>query len=123
MKSSIPLAGIALFAAVASGCATRQPAPASQNSQASYGTHYGVVQNIETVRAQSQTSGGGAVVGGLIGGVGGHQGDHGARKGPADRAGGVAGATIGNQGEKNKRRARHLYPVTVQIERGGTRHL
>jgi outer membrane lipoprotein SlyB len=121
MKSSIALAGIALFAAFASGCATRQPAPAPQYSQASYGTQYGVVQNIETVRAQSQTSGGGAVVGGLIGGLVGHQVDHGARKDLATGVGVVAGAIIGNEVEKNNRGAHDLYRVTVQTERGGMR--
>src|SRR5882762_6283557 len=106
MKSSIALAGIALFAAVASGCATRQPAPAPQYSQASYGTQYGVVQNIETVRAQSQTS-----VGGLIGGLVGHQVDHGARRDLATGVGVVAGAIIGNEVEKNNRGAHDLYRV------------
>jgi outer membrane lipoprotein SlyB len=118
MKSSIALAGIVLFSALATGCATRQPAP--QYGQGSYqGVQYGVVQNIETVRGHSQTSGGGAVVGGVIGGLLGHQVDHGARKDFATGVGVVAGALIGNEIEKNNRGYRDVYRVTVQTERGG----
>jgi len=121
MKSSIALAGIVLFAALATGCATRQAAPAPQYSQAGYGTQYGVVQNIETIRAQSQTSGGGAIVGGVVGGLLGHQVDHGARKDLATGVGVVAGALIGNEIEKNNRGVRDIYRVTVEVERGGLR--
>jgi outer membrane lipoprotein SlyB len=121
MKSTFSIAAVALFAALATGCATRHPAPPPQYSQQGQGTQYGVVQNIETVRAQSQTSGGGAVVGGLVGGLIGHQVDHGARKDLATGVGIVAGALIGNEVEKNNRGARDVYRVTVQVERGGLR--
>jgi outer membrane lipoprotein SlyB len=122
-KTSFAAVGIALLAALASGCATRQSAPPPQYSQAGHyqGTQYGVVQNIETVRAQSQTSGGGAIVGGVVGGLLGHQVDHGARKDLATGVGVVAGALIGNEIEKNNRGARDIYRVTVQTERGGMR--
>src|SRR4051812_13626733 len=120
-KTSFAAIGIALLAALTSGCATRQPAPPPQYSQGGHyqGTQYGVVQNIETVRAQSQTSGGGAIVGGVVGGLLGHQVDHGARKDLATGVGVVAGALIGNEIEKNNRGARDIYRVTVQTERGG----
>lgn len=120
MKSSIAFAGIVLFSALATGCASRQPA--HQYPQGNYqGVQYGVVQNIETVRAQSQTSGGGAVVGGVIGGLLGHQVDHGARKDFATGVGVVAGALIGNEIEKNNHGYRDIYRVTVQTQRGGVR--
>jgi len=121
MKSSLSWAAVALFTALSAGCATRHPAPPPQYAQPSYGTQYGVVQNIETVRAQSQTSGGGAVVGGLVGGLLGHQVDHGAKKDLATGVGIVAGAIIGNEVEKNNRGARDIYRVTVQVDRGGMR--
>jgi len=73
-----------------------------------------VVQNIETVRAQSQTSGGGAVVGGLIGGLVGHQVDHGARRDLATGVGVVAGAIIGNEVEKNNRTGDETYDRTKE---------
>lgn len=121
MKTSFALAGIALFAALATGCASRQAVPVPQYSQAGYGTQYGVVQNIETVRAQSQTSGGGAIIGGVVGGLLGHQVDHGAKKDLATGVGVVAGALIGNEIEKNNRGVRDIYRVTVQLERGELR--
>lgn len=121
MRSTITLASAALFAALVTGCATRHPAPAPQYSQSGYGSQSGVVQNIETVRAQSQTSGGGAIVGGVLGGLIGHQVDHGGKKDLATGVGIVAGALIGNEVEKNNRGARDVYRVTVQIDRGGLR--
>lgn len=121
MRSTITLICVALLAALVTGCATRHPAPVPQYSQPGHGVQYGVVQNIETVRAQSQTSGGGAIVGGVVGGLLGHQVDHGARKDLATGVGIVAGALIGNEVEKNNRGARDVYRVTVQVERGGLR--
>lgn len=121
MKSPLALAGMVLFAALAAGCATRQAAPVPQSQGGYHGVQYGVVQNIETVRAQSQTSGGGAIVGGVVGGLIGHQVDHGARKDLATGVGVVAGALIGNEIEKNNRGAHDIYRVTVQTERGGVR--
>lgn len=121
MKSSFALAVVALFAVLTTGCATRQAVPVPQYAQAAYTTQYGVVQNIETIRAQSQTSGGGAIVGGVVGGLLGHQVDHGAKKDFATGVGVVAGALIGNEIEKNNRGMRDIYRVTVQVERGGLR--
>jgi len=62
-----------------------------------------------------------AAVGGVIGGLLGHQVDHGARKDFATGVGVVAGALIGNEIEKNNRGYRDIYRVTVQTERGGMR--
>ena len=120
MRSSATFAMAALFVALAGGCATRAPAP--QPAQGNYyGTQYGIVQSIDTVRAQSQTSGGGAIVGGAIGGLLGHQVDHGARKDLATGVGIVAGALIGNEIEKNNRGAHDIYRVTVRVDHGGER--
>ena len=119
MRTSATLTAAALFIALASGCASRQPAPAPVSSY--QGTQYGVVQSIDTVRAQSQTSGGGAIVGGVIGGLIGHQIDSGHRKAAATGVGVVAGAIIGNEIEKNNSGARDIYRVTVRTDYGNVR--
>jgi len=119
---SLAVAGVVAFVALASGCATRQPVPVSQPSQGGYyGAQHGVVQSIDTVRAQSQTSGAGAVIGGVVGGLAGHQIDHGGKKDFATGVGVVAGALIGNEIEKNSRGYRDVYRVTVRVDYGGLR--
>jgi outer membrane lipoprotein SlyB len=117
--ASLAAAGIALFVALASGCATQQRAPVP--SQGGYGAQYGVVQSIDTVRGESQTSGGGAIVGGVIGALVGHQIDHGAKKDFATGVGAVGGAIIGNEIEKNNHGYRDVYRVTVRLDHGGMR--
>jgi len=122
MKTSIAWIVAGVFVAAASGCATRQPAPPSQPAQGGYyGTQYGVVQSIDTVRAQSQTSGGGALLGGAIGAVVGHNIEHGDKKMIATGAGAVVGALIGNEIEKNNKGYRDVYRVTVRVDYGGMR--
>jgi len=117
--ASLAIVGTAVFVALASGCATRQPAPPA--SQGYYGTQYGVVQSIDAVRGESQTSGAGAIVGGVVGALIGHQVDHGAKKDFATGVGAVGGALIGNQIEKNNKGYRDLYRVTVRVDYGGLR--
>jgi len=118
---SLAVASIAVFVVLASGCATRQPV--TSNPQGGYrnGTQYGVVQSIDSVRAQSQTSGAGAIVGGAIGGLVGHQVDHGAKKDLATGVGIVAGALIGNEVEKNSKGYHDAYRVTVRLDSGAQR--
>jgi outer membrane lipoprotein SlyB len=116
-------AGALLIALAAGGCATHAPAPANAPVQGGYyrGAQYGVVQNIETVRAQSQTSGGGALLGGAIGAVVGNQFEHGNKRMFTTGAGAVVGALIGNEIEKNNKGARDIYRVTVRVDQGGFR--
>lgn len=121
MKSSITFVGVALFVALASGCATRHSTPVSSQAPAYYGPQYGWVQGIDTVRAGNQTSGAGAIVGGVIGGLVGHQVDHGGKKDLATGVGIVGGALIGNEIEKRNAGARDIYRVTVHIDRVGQR--
>jgi outer membrane lipoprotein SlyB len=122
MRSSA-FAVAAVCVVLAAGCASpRHSAPVPSAPQGSYyGSQYGVVHSIDMVRAQSQTSGGGAVVGGAIGGLVGRQLEHGRNRDLATGVGVVAGAIIGNEIEKNQRGARDIYRVTVQFHRGGLR--
>lgn len=123
MRSSATCAFAAVVAALATGCATpRQGAPVPSAPQAGYyGSEYGVVQSIDTVRAQSQTSGGGAVVGGAIGGIVGRAIEPGRNRTVATGVGILAGAIIGNEIEKNQRGAQDIYRVTVRVRHGGLR--
>ena len=122
MRSSITWVAAALFVAAAGGCATRQAAPVSAPAQGGYyGTQYGVVQSIDSVRAQSQTSGGGALLGGAVGALVGHNIEHGNKKALATTVGVVAGALIGNEIEKNNKGYRDIYRVTVRVDYGAVR--
>lgn len=83
--------------------------------------HQGRVQSIEPVRAENRTSGGGALIGGAVGGLIGHQVDHGARKDAATLVGVVAGALIGNQIEKNNAGVQDYYRVNIRLDNGEVR--
>jgi outer membrane lipoprotein SlyB len=119
MVSTLRIVGMALVVALAAGCAHRPAAQLPPASHATYGSQAGVVHSIDRVRAESQTSGGGAVVGGAIGGLIGNQIEHGHRKAVATTVGVVAGALIGNQIEKNRQGRQDVYRVTVKVDRGG----
>jgi outer membrane lipoprotein SlyB len=120
MTSFAKFGAAALFVAFASGCASHRPPPPPTYGY-SQQVQYGTVQNIDMVRAQNQTSGGGAIVGGVIGGLLGHQVDHGAKKDLATGIGVVGGAIIGNQIEKNRAGAQDIYRVTIRLDNGGQR--
>ncbi len=104
---------------VAGGCAThstmRQPAPATA------GVQYGQVQSVELVKAQSQTTGVGAVAGGVIGAVLGHQVGSGSGRDAATGVGLVGGALIGNELEKNRRGATDFQRIAVRFDNGAVR--
>jgi outer membrane lipoprotein SlyB len=147
MHSLARLGSVALAASMIAGCATRHaaaPAPAPQYGNGGYSNSgydsgrggynagyygnqgqqqmwYGRVQSIEPIRAESRTSGGGALVGGAIGALAGHQIDHGARKDAATIVGAVAGALIGNQIEKNNAGVRDVYRVSIRLDSGEVR--
>jgi outer membrane lipoprotein SlyB len=131
MISIARLGSAALAATMIVGCASRPTStPAPQYGGYSQGGYYGgqqgqyqlgVVQSIEPIRAESRTSGGGALVGGAVGGLLGHQIDSGSRRDAATLAGVVAGALIGNQIEKNNSGARDVVRVTVRLDSGETR--
>ena len=127
MRSTTTFALAALIAALATGCATpRHGTPVPSVPQAGYpgsyyGAEYGIVHSIHAIRAQSQTSGGGAVVGGAIGGIVGRAIEPGHNRNLATGVGILAGAIIGNEIEKNQRGAREIYRVTVRVRHGGLR--
>jgi outer membrane lipoprotein SlyB len=120
------VSALALFA----GCASNtprfnQPAPYPSSpypaSQGPNGVQYGHVQSVELIRGENQTSGAGAVLGGVIGAVVGRQIGSGTGRNAATAVGVVSGAVIGNQIEKNQRGARDFYRVVVRLDDGSQR--
>lgn len=123
MQRTLTLSAALLATLVATGCAVHpatQPQP-PMPSAAAYGVEYGQVQSIDVVRAESQTSGGGALLGGLIGAVVGRQIGSGSGRDAGTAVGAVGGAIIGNQIEKNNRGARDFYRVAILTQGGQVR--
>jgi len=122
MRSTMTWVAAAVFAVAAGGCATRPHAPPAAPAYGdAYGVQHGVVHSIDLVRAQSQTTGAGAVVGGAVGGVVGRQIGSGSGRDVATVVGVLAGAVMGNEIEKNRRGAADIYRVTVRVDHGAMR--
>lgn len=85
---------------------------------------YGRVTNVEVIRTQEpgQTSGAGAIIGGIAGGVIGNQVGGGSGRDVARIAGIAGGALAGNAIEKNtKTQIRESYRVSVRTDNGAMR--
>jgi outer membrane lipoprotein SlyB len=79
----------------------------------------GVVESVNSVEEQGQTSGAGAVIGGVAGGVIGHQIGSGRGNTVATIAGAGVGALAGNKIEKNKKKKTY-WVVKVKLDNGKT---
>lgn len=122
MNRVFTLTTAALALAVTTGCATQQPVQSVGNVPAYHQqAEFGQVQSIDLVRAENQTSGGGAVLGGLVGAVVGRQIGSGTGRSAGTLVGAVGGALIGNQIEKNQRGAQDFYRVVIRTEYGQVR--
>jgi uncharacterized protein YcfJ len=82
--------------------------------------HCGVVVDTREVKVQGETSGAGMVIGGIAGGVLGHQVGSGRGKDVATVAGAAGGAYAGNQVEKSNK-TKTQYQVVVKMENGDNR--
>jgi outer membrane lipoprotein SlyB len=80
----------------------------------------GTVTDLQTVKKQAETSGAGMVLGGIAGGVLGHQVGSGRGKDVATVAGVAGGAYVGNEVEKNNKTTTS-YVVRVKMEDGSHR--
>lgn len=113
-----------LSAAVLGGCASRVPLDSERARypapHASY-ERYGMVRSIETVPAESATSGAGALAGGVIGAVVGRQIGSGSGRTAGTLVGAVGGAIIGNQVEKSRNGTQDHVRVEVQLNDGTLR--
>jgi outer membrane lipoprotein SlyB len=102
-----------------------RPAPSYGAAPAGY-VEYGRIANIEVIQSQSAgapPSGGGAILGGLIGSVLGSQFGGGGGRMAAQVLGTVGGSMIGNNIEANNNAPRvyQSYRVAVQTDNGGYR--
>ena len=123
MQRSFSLGAALLATLVATGCAVHpatQPSPPTP-SASGYRVEYGQVQSVDLVRAESQTSGGGALLGGVIGAVVGRQIGSGSGRDAGTAVGVVGGAIIGNQIEKNQRGAQSFYRIAIVTQSGQMR--
>lgn len=123
MRSTTSLGAALLATLIAAGCAVHpatQPAPPTPSAHG-YRVEYGEVRSVDLVRAESQTTGGGALLGGVIGAVVGRQIGSGSGRDAGTAVGAVGGAIIGNQIEKNQRGAQSFYRIAVVTQSGQTR--
>jgi outer membrane lipoprotein SlyB len=127
---------LVLIAALAAGCAAParsydrnydrggdrayRPVP---STQASGYAQYGAVASIEPLGGARQTTGGGAVIGGVVGALIGHQISSGGEKAAATAIGVVGGALLGNEIEKNQSRggSAEAWRVVVRFNNGEQR--
>lgn len=77
----------------------------------------GTIERIERVYGERETTGGGAVLGAIIGGALGNQVGKGDGRKAATVAGAVIGGAIGNAAEKDQR-SRPRYEIFVQLDDG-----
>lgn len=137
-----PLAITASVLALATLTACVAPAPMYQTSRYPYApaqpaaypypqqrgpyVEYGRVANIEVLRSESRgtaTTGAGAIVGGVLGAVVGHQFGGGGGRGALTALGAVGGALAGNsvEGQNSAPRVSETFRVSVETENGGHR--
>lgn len=83
-------------------------------------TDCGTIASISTVERQADTTGIGAVAGGLTGALLGNQIGHGGGRAVMTIAGGAGGAYLGNKIEGNTRRVT-AYKIVVRMDNGGER--
>lgn len=86
------------------------------NEQPDYCENCGVVERIEQYRADRRTSGGGAVLGAIVGGALGNQVGKGDGRKAATVAGAVVGGFAGNEIEKD--RNGDIFELTIRMDSG-----
>ena len=121
MQGSIRLTAALLATVIAAGCATHPATQPSAPTPSAYRVEYGQVQSIDLVRAESQTTGGGALLGAAVGAVVGRQIGSGSGRTAGTIVGAMGGAVVGNQIEKNNRGAQDFYRVAIVTQQGQVR--
>ena len=126
MKAATTIAALMAASTILGGCAsnTSQPYYGSSDgyrngydNTASAG--YGTIEAIQVSSGANQTSGGGALLGGVVGALAGNQVGGGGGRTAATVAGGVAGAVIGNRVEaKRDAEGQQMYAVKVRLDNG-----
>jgi outer membrane lipoprotein SlyB len=108
-------AAIAAIVIVLAGCADQQ-----QRSYSSPTYSQGVVDRIEVIRKGDNNNIAGTIIGGIAGGLIGHQIGGGSGQTAATIIGGVGGAVAGNQVQQRTRGANETFRVTVRFDNGAT---
>ena len=108
-------AAIAAIAVVLAGCAET---PSRSYNSPSYSQ--GVVDRIEVIRKGDSNNIAGTIIGGIAGGLIGHQIGGGSGQTAATIIGGVGGAVAGNQVQQRTRGANETFRVTVRFDNGAT---
>jgi len=107
--------------ALAAGCSSTPPPNQPVGNSPGWNQNvaqYGYVSGIEAVPVASRTSGGGALLGGVVGAVIGNQIGHGSGRAAATGVGAVGGALIGDSMERRNRNDGEIYRVSVRFDRG-----
>lgn len=97
------------------GCAQQQTRPYDSPVY-----RQGVVDRIEVIRKGDSNHVAGTVIGGIAGGLLGHQVGGGRGRTAATILGGVGGAVAGNQVQRRTRGANETFRVSVRFENGAT---
>lgn len=106
------LASIAILLA---GCADQPSRPYDSPAY-----RQGVVDRIEVIRKGDTNNVAGTIIGGIAGGLIGHQIGGGSGQTAATIVGGVGGAVAGSQIQQRTRGANETFRVTVRFENGAT---
>jgi outer membrane lipoprotein SlyB len=109
--------GLAALAMVFAGCADQPSRPYAYDAPT---YRQGVVDRIEVVRKGDTNNIAGTIIGGIAGGLIGHQIGGGSGQTAATIIGGVGGAVAGNEVQKRTRGANETFRVTVRYNNGAT---
>ena len=116
MKTTRLLAmGLAAIAILLAGCADQPSRPYDSPAY-----RQGVVDRIEVIRKGDSNNIAGTIIGGIAGGLIGHQIGGGSGQTAATIIGGVGGAVAGNQVQQRTRGANETFRVTVRYDNGAT---
>ncbi|HEV8312238.1 MAG TPA: glycine zipper 2TM domain-containing protein [Burkholderiaceae bacterium] len=120
---SLALIPVSLLAACSSAPrSSRVDAPVYSGAPAY--SDYGYVRSIEAVQTSGRTTGGGAIIGGVLGAVVGHQFGGGTGRDLSTAAGAVGGAIAGNEIERNRSAGGAMvYRVTIRMDNGDMRSI
>jgi outer membrane lipoprotein SlyB len=110
--------GLTGLAILLSGCAEQPYSSSSSRNTAAY--RQAVVDRIEIVRKGDSNNLAGTVIGGIAGGLVGHQIGGGSGQTAATIVGSVGGAVAGSEVQKRARGANETFSVTVRYENGAT---
>lgn len=124
MKRNQSLAILVIAASsITFGCASQDYQPTyqpgySSSAPSSYRA-FGVIDSIQVINdGGGSSSGAGAVIGGIAGGILGNQVGGGSGNTAATIAGAVGGAVVGNQIERNRAQPRTTYQISVRLDNG-----